>query len=300
MRLLGLAVPVALGLVFVGLRGPHVAPSLDHYAVSWAPERPLEGSLLRVTLTPRSGSADAVPVRAVLAGEPLHFERVAGGAWSAVAAVPLGQTTRARLVLVTTPAPVHDSVVSIPVAARVPDVTRLRVADRYVRPPDSALAVRIAREQRLVRRVLRASHERPRLWQQSFVQPRASRITSPFGQGRELNADSSVRWHRGTDYDGDRGEPVRAANRGVVALVAGLYYAGMAVYVDHGAGLVTSYLHLNRAEVVAGDTVLPGQIIGRVGATGRVTGPHLHWAAHYGRVAFDPLDLLTLPAPAQP
>jgi len=288
-----------LVLVVVGFRSARDAPALDHYTITWAPDRPLEGSLVRVTLTPGSGTADAMPaVRATLAGEPLHFEPAAGGAWTAVAAIPLGQSQRARLMLAATPTAVHDSVISIPVAARIPDVARLRVADRFVRLPDSALAARIAREQRLVRGVLRASHERPRLWQEEFVQPRTSRITSPFGQGRELNADSSVRWHRGTDLDGDRGAPVHAANRGVVALVADLYYAGTAVYLDHGAGLVTSYLHLQRADVAPGDTVASGQVIGRVGATGRVTGPHLHWAAHYGRVAFDPLDLLSLRAPA--
>jgi len=301
MAALRLVACAGLVLVLVGFRGARDTSRSDHYTITWAPERPLEGSLVRVTLTPRSGAPGAAPaVRATLAGEPLHFELAAGGGWTAVAAIPLGQSRRARLVLVATPTAVLDSVVAIPVASRIPDVARLRVADRFVRRPDSALAARIAREQRLVSDALRASHERPRLWQQEFVQPRTSRITSPFGQGRELNADSSIRWHRGTDLDGDRGAPVHAANRGVVALVADLYYAGTAVYLDHGAGIVTSYLHLQRADVAAGDTVVPGQVIGRVGATGRVTGPHLHWAAHYGRVAFDPIDLLTLPVPAGP
>jgi len=87
---------------------------------------------------------------------------------------------------------------------------------------------------------------------------------------------------------------VRATNRGVVTFVGDLYFSGMTVFLDHGAGLVTAYLHLSRALVAPGDTVARGQLIGRVGASGRVTGPHLHWLAAYGSVAVDPLDLLRL------
>lgn len=298
-RLLALA---GLSLTLLGLRASRGVVSLDRYTVTWEPEQPLEGSLVRVTLTPRAGTADSpTAIHAVLAGEPLHFESSDGGALMALAAVPLGARGPARLTLVAGAATAGDTtVIVIPVLARAADVERLRVADRFVRPPDSALAARIARELRRVQAVLRASHGRPRLWQEPFARPRSSRITSPFGQSRELNRDSTVRRHRGTDFDGARGEPVLAANRGVTALVANLYYAGTAVYVDHGGGLLTAYLHLDRATVAVGDTVARGQVIGRVGASGRVTGPHLHWSAFYGRVGFDPLDLLEIPATVAP
>ena len=106
----------------------------------------------------------------------------------------------------------------------------------------------------------------------------------------------------GVDFAGKKGAPVRAANRGVVALVGDFYLGGKVVYIDHGAGLVTGYFHLSRAAVAEGDTVARGQMIGRVGATGRVTGPHLHWIARYGAVTVDPMTLLTLgrAAPAAP
>jgi murein DD-endopeptidase MepM/ murein hydrolase activator NlpD len=106
----------------------------------------------------------------------------------------------------------------------------------------------------------------------------------------------------GTDFAGAVGAPVRAANRGVVRIVGRFYYGGNVVYVDHGAGLTSAYLHLSRQMVVEGDTVERGQVIGRVGATGRVTGPHLHLIVRYGRVTVDPLSLFTLagePVPAQ-
>ena len=77
-------------------------------------------------------------------------------------------------------------------------------------------------------------------------------------------------------------------------MVANFYLAGKAVYIDHGEGLVTAYFHLSRADVAAGDTVASGQRIGAVGRSGRVTGPHLHWVARFGRIAVDPMSLLRL------
>ena len=100
--------------------------------------------------------------------------------------------------------------------------------------------------------------------------------------------------HLGTDFAGAIGAPVRAAGRGVVAMVANFYLAGRAVYIDHGGGVVTAYFHLSRADVLEGDTVVAGQRIGAVGRSGRVTGPHLHWVARYGAISVDPMSLLQL------
>jgi murein DD-endopeptidase MepM/ murein hydrolase activator NlpD len=119
-------------------------------------------------------------------------------------------------------------------------------------------------------------------------------VTSIFGIGRVFNGQLRSR-HLGTDYDGVVGAPVRAANRGVVALIGDFYYAGRIVSLNHGAGLITSYLHLSEILVAEGDTVSPGQFIGRVGASGRVTGPHLHWAVRVGASAVDGASLLALP-----
>ncbi len=96
----------------------------------------------------------------------------------------------------------------------------------------------------------------------------------------------------GVDFAGDRGTPVVAANRGIVALIGEFYYGGRSVYLDHGRGLVTAYLHLSDVAAAQGDSVRSGQVIGYVGATGRVTGPHLHWIARYGTVTVDALGLL--------
>jgi murein DD-endopeptidase MepM/ murein hydrolase activator NlpD len=116
-----------------------------------------------------------------------------------------------------------------------------------------------------------------------------------FGDGREFNGQVQSR-HMGLDLAGPSGEPVVAAARGVVALVDEFHLAGNVVYIDHGAGLITAYFHLSRQDVAKGDTVEAGQQIGLVGATGRVTGPHLHWVARYGSVTVDPGSLLALAA----
>jgi murein DD-endopeptidase MepM/ murein hydrolase activator NlpD len=254
--------------------------------IRWTPHAPLEGSLLRI-------HADTA-LTGELAGEPLHFLADSAGEYTALAAVPLGSPDTTALV-------VRRGIGGAPVIRGVPvrprpsgPVARLRTAPEFTRPPDAALSARLRRERQLVATVLRATHQRPRLWSEPFVTPRPGSIRSPFGATRGFTEEGDESRHRGADLTGERGAPVRAANRGVVALVADLFYAGTVIYVDHGAGLITAYAHLSRALVTEGDTVARGALIGRVGATGRVTGPHLHWTALYGRVAFDPEDLLRI------
>jgi murein DD-endopeptidase MepM/ murein hydrolase activator NlpD len=169
----------------------------------------------------------------------------------------------------------------------------LRVAPAFGRQPDSATRARIERESSRAVEVARQAHGTPRLWERPFVAPRDTRITSRFGGGREYNGTITSR-HMGTDFAGATGTPVRATNRGVVRIVDAFFYGGNVIYLDHGAGVSTAYLHLSEQLVAPGDTVQRGQVIGRVGATGRVTGPHLHFIARYGAVTVDPMSLLSV------
>jgi murein DD-endopeptidase MepM/ murein hydrolase activator NlpD len=159
--------------------------------------------------------------------------------------------------------------------------------------PDSAARTRIARENALARQVSRAAHDTPPQWDQAFIPPRPSRITSTYGTGRRFNGRIVSR-HLGTDFAGRPGEPVYAVNRGRVALVADFYLAGKVVYLDHGGGLTSAYFHLSRADVRPGELVERGQMIGAVGESGRVTGPHLHWVMRYGALTVDPESVLAL------
>jgi Peptidase family M23 len=275
-------------------RAPGGAPGAR---VRWIPERAKQGSLVQLEVRLAPGDSGAA-VRGELAGEPLHFEHRGAGRFRALAAIPIDAADALATSLVVERASGSRTApetlaVRLPLARGVYPMERLRVAPQFGVPPDSALAARIDSEAALARDVGRRAHESPRLWRAAFIRPRPSRVTSGFGRGREFNGVVQSR-HMGVDFAGKKGAPVRAANRGVVALVADFYLGGRVVYIDHGAGLVTGYFHLSRVAVAEGDTVARGAVIGSVGATGRVTGPHLHWIARYGAVTVDPMTLLTL------
>jgi murein DD-endopeptidase MepM/ murein hydrolase activator NlpD len=265
--------------------------------LSIAPANPDPGAVVRLTLsTPASAADSIVSIRGALAGEPLHFIPSPVGAWHALGAVPVDaegsltasviltrasgkvETVRARLTLPKLPPPVP---------------TKLAVDSSFTRPLDSATAARVARENMRARAVGTRAHDSPPMWTSSFRRPRASVVTSEFGTGRLFNGQMTSR-HLGVDFRGAVGQPVSAANRGVVALVDNFFLAGNVVYINHGAGVVTGYFHLSKTLVAVGDTVERGQQIGLVGATGRVTGPHLHWTARYGTITVNPLDLVAL------
>lgn len=262
--------------------------------VSWRPERPRPGTLIELAVRPRSVSDSAAPLGGTVAGEPLHFAWDGRGAFRAVAAIPIDAADSVTAPVILRPAAAAETVlVRIPLAASTYPTEQLRVAPKFGREPDSALAARLAAEAERALGIARNAHGTSRLWRGAFQRPRPARVTSGFGRQREFNGTIQSR-HLGADFAGAPGAPVYAANRGVVALVADFYLGGRVVYLDHGAGLVTGYFHLSRAVVATGDTVVRGQRIGRVGATGRVTGPHLHWVARYGAVTVDPLSLLAL------
>jgi murein DD-endopeptidase MepM/ murein hydrolase activator NlpD len=181
----------------------------------------------------------------------------------------------------------------VPARGRASAARQLSVDRRFTQPLDSATEARIERENVRARDVGRRAHDSPPRWTMPFLVPRASAVTSRFGSGRVFNGQVASR-HLGVDFAGAVGQPVRAANRGVVVLVDAFFLAGNVVYIDHGGGIVTGYFHLSKQEVAVGDTVERGQEIGLVGSTGRVTGPHLHWSARYGALAVDPLDLVSL------
>jgi murein DD-endopeptidase MepM/ murein hydrolase activator NlpD len=280
---------LALALL-AGVAGAQV-PRLD---VQWEPDVPVQGRLFRVIVqADRAEHLDTL--RGEFAGQPLHFREARPGEFVALAAAPIEMEGDVDLPV----AAVWDDAARDLLTAVVPirpgdyRLESLTVAPRFGTEPDSALAARMRRESERARSVSRRSHETPRLWNGAVTHPRPTRVTSRFGDGREFNGQVTSR-HMGTDFAGAVGAPVRAAARGRVALVDRFYLGGNVIYIDHGAGLVTAYLHLSEQLVVEGDTVEAGQVIGRVGATGRVTGPHLHWIVRYGTVTVDPLSLLEL------
>jgi murein DD-endopeptidase MepM/ murein hydrolase activator NlpD len=132
-----------------------------------------------------------------------------------------------------------------------------------------------------------------RRWSGAFGLPLSGvelRITSPFGQRRSYSGGPPTSYHAGLDYGADEGVPVLAPITATVALAEPLQVRGNAVILDHGLGVLTGYWHLSRIDVVPGQVVGKGEVIGLVGNTGLSTGPHLHWEMRVGNVPVDPLQ----------
>ena len=177
------------------------------------------------------------------------------------------------------------------VTPRVFRTRRLTVDEAFVTPPASEQG-RIDREARLLADVWTAP-EAERLWTDAFVRPVPHEANSAFGtrsifNGKPRNA------HGGADFLSPGGTPVHAPNAGRISVARNLYFSGNTVVIDHGLGLFSMLAHLSAIDVREGDRVSAGHIVGRVGATGRVTGPHLHWAVRASGARIDPLSLLAL------
>ena len=163
---------------------------------------------------------------------------------------------------------------------------------------DAATLARVRAEQAELRQVL-ASSASERLWRGGFRVPvEDGHPTGGFGLRRIINGQLRSP-HAGYDWAAPRGTPIRPANAGRVALVAEHFFAGRLVVLDHGLGLFTLYFHLDDIRVETGDRVEVSQPLGSLGATGRVTGAHLHFAVSLDGARVDPMALLSLPLPPE-
>lgn len=164
------------------------------------------------------------------------------------------------------------------------------VPGRTVNPP-AAVAERIAREQAAVRAA--RLRDDPRTdFAQAFIWPVQGRISGRFGNARVYNGQPGA-GHSGMDIAVPTGTPVKAPAAGVVSFAdPDLYITGGTLIIDHGFGISSNFLHLSRIDVKPGDRIDQGQIVAAVGATGRATGPHLHWGMNWFDVRIDPLLVL--------
>jgi len=164
------------------------------------------------------------------------------------------------------------------------------VPPKTVNPPP-AIAERIKREQALVT-AARARDDDRTDFAKAFIWPVQGRISGRFGNARVYNGQPGA-GHSGMDIAVPAGTPVKAPAAGVVTFAApDLYLTGGTLLLDHGFGVSSNFLHLSRIDVKVGDRVEQGQVIAAVGATGRATGPHLHWGMNWFDVRIDPLLVL--------
>jgi murein DD-endopeptidase MepM/ murein hydrolase activator NlpD len=179
----------------------------------------------------------------------------------------------------------------VPIVEAPYDERQLSVDKRFVQPKKKD-RLRAAREAKELARVLRASGPE-RLWRGSFAKPAQGEETSPFGTRRTYNKRTRSR-HLGWDLNGAVGDPIVAMGRGKVVLSSERFYSGGTVVIDHGQGLFSMYFHMSRRDVPVGRMVEKGEWIGLIGATGRVTGPHLHFTVKMAGMSIDPKYLLAL------
>lgn len=264
-------------------------------AVMVCPLRVFASESFRVSVEPPSVSlgglavvrVDGREIRGTFEKKPLRFFAIRGGRSAALIGIDLdhrpgrfpieisnhGGKLRAQLEVLETEYPEE----------------RLTVPEAYTEPDPAALR-RIEREQkRLTALWERSAAER--YWRGAFLPPTDGAPGSPFGLRRFFNGEPRSP-HAGIDFRARHGAAVHAANRGRVVLADELFFTGNTVVVDHGCGLFTLYVHLSRLETRAGALVDKGGEIGKVGMTGRATGPHLHFAVRVGEARVDPAGLL--------
>jgi murein DD-endopeptidase MepM/ murein hydrolase activator NlpD len=180
---------------------------------------------------------------------------------------------------------------ALTVAAKSFPTRKLTVDEKFVSPPASVQA-RIKAEAERVSGIFN-SVAMERYWGGPFHVPVPGPPISEFGKRSVYNGQARSP-HAGTDFQGATGTPIVAPNAGVVALAENLYYSGNTVIIDHGLGLFSYFGHMSAFAVHKGDRVSTGQVVGKVGATGLVTGPHLHWSVRLDGTRVDPMSLLEL------
>ena len=245
-----------------------------------------------VVLTVRTPRPDQ-PVRVTALGHGVPAFQTSPSRWEALLGLDLDVRVGAHVVRVEAgpaAAPLRTTYRIVVKPKRFP-TRRLTVAEGYVNPPPDVLD-RIAAEAKRLQ-ALWSTSSPVRQWTAPFVRPVADPANSAFGSRSILNGQARSP-HGGADFLSPAGTPIHAPNDGTVVLVDNLYYTGNTVVIDHGLGLLSLFAHLSETRVTPGQTVHGGDVLGLVGATGRVTGPHLHWTVRLGGARVDPLSLLAV------
>ncbi|MDO8268382.1 MAG: peptidoglycan DD-metalloendopeptidase family protein [Moraxellaceae bacterium] len=219
---------------------------------------------------------------------PVWITQDGNGDRVAIVGIPL--TTGAGALQLKTSAPTNTPVLVIDVAEKNYPEQRITLpTQEHVNPSEENLA-RFAREAQEQQAVYRAYQTTASAWP-SFVIPVAGAYSSPFGLKRFFN-DEPRAPHAGLDIAAPHGEPVHAPANGMIAMTGDYFFNGRTVMIDHGNGLISMLCHLSEITVTKGQSIRQGDIIGKVGKTGRATGPHLHWTVSLNDARIDPLLLL--------
>ena len=293
MRKLALGLLLALSLGCAAAESPPAppAPQVSAQPVP-APAPPPVSAPAPTSLTLRCAGAltqGGVGLCRTLPGAAIYVDGVASGAADAQGWALIGFTRdHGAEASVEARAGGDTALLALQIAPRQFDIQRVDgLPQQTVTPTDPAVLARIQREAALKQEGF-ASIAPLEGWLDGFIQPVAGRISGTWGNQRVLNGVPASP-HFGYDIAAPAGTPVRAPASGVVTLAQpDMHYEGGLVFIDHGQGLITMYLHMSRLDVHVGDRVRQGQVIGAVGASGRATGPHLCWRMKWRERQLDP------------
>ncbi len=249
---------------------------------------PVPGGIATITLA----SAEAPRPIAYFNGERVLVARH-GNAWHAIVGLPLTLAPGTHALTVSGDPARYSFVVR---AKRYP-VQHLTIKDRRYVEPGATELERIERERVIIARAF-ATWTEVDVPVLTFAAPTTGRLSSGFGLRRFFNGQPRAP-HSGLDIAAPQGTPVRAPASGRVIETGDYFFNGNTVFLDHGQGLISMYNHLHTIAVKPGERVAPGDLLGTVGMTGRVTGAHLHWTVSLNNARIDPALMLTATALAQ-
>lgn len=270
-------------ILTAALCGPSIAGSATKPGVILSPKKAGPGDLLLITVKNPGG-----PVEGTFAGRRLYFNP-AGKAMKAIVGIDLNSHPGMY--------PLELSINGAARTSRVKIYKKNYPLQRLTLPEDKVTLsaeneARVEREQHEMGTIWPV--ESLRQWNGNFQDPLPGKeVTTRFGMRRIIN-NIPKNSHTGVDLAAEEGDPVRAPNDGVVVLAEDLFFSGNSLVLDHGQGIYTMFFHLSKINVRHGQEVRKGDVIGLVGATGRVTGACLHWGARVQGARVDPLELVRL------
>ena len=283
-------------LLFLALPPARAQGSPGFQGISWSPARLESGSpvLFTIALDKAAGA-----VQGIWLNHPITFTKASdGNAWCALAGIDVEQAPGSYALDLTATGANGEQWHATRQVTVLPahyKTTTLHVEQKYV-APDAATLKLIAAD-KVIKDAAFAHQASEPLWKGSFRSPVPFSPTDSFGTRRMFNGElASI--HRGTDFHAPSGTPVVAANDGVVIIAQGMFYEGNLVVIDHGQNFSTQYMHLSKIEVQVGEHVHKGERLGLSGATGRVTGPHLHFGVRWQGMYVDAVLLLGMKLPA--
>ena len=276
-----------LGLLFTA----EASAAAEKATVAWHPSKPRVGDVAWILV---QDVTDTGLVEGSVDGKPLTFFRYAGG-YAALFGIDLDTKPGNHVWRVGVVEPGREPRSAqgiVRILRRDFHVERLTVPNTMVDldPETERRAVAEGKQLATLYRTITPE----RIWRGKFTAPvGTTKAGTGFGARRIINGQPRSP-HSGNDYSAPKGTPVIAVNAGKVALVGEFFFPGRLVILDHGIGLYTAYFHLDTIAVAEGERVERGQTLGTVGATGRATGPHLHFGAQVAGARIDPTTLLGL------